>query len=76
MLTPRQLKCLAGTLIKRGRPELPVKPTVRDALLGVAGLGGHIKNNGDPGWIVLGRGLDELLSIELGYSLAVDEREM
>ena len=43
---------------------------------GVAALGGHIKNNGEPGWIVLGRGLDELLLIELGYVLAMEEGEM
>ena len=44
-------------------------------MLGVAGLGGHIKNNGDPGWIVLGRGLDKLLTIALGY-LAAGGAEM
>jgi hypothetical protein len=69
-LSPRQLLCLAAALRKRGRPQLPESPNVRDAMLGVAGLGGHIRNNGDPGWIVLGRGLDDLLLIELGYVLA------
>lgn len=72
-LTPIQLRCLAGALKKLKRPALPSAPTVRDAMLGVAGLGGHIKNNGDPGWIVLGRGLDKLLTIELGFRLATDE---
>lgn len=75
-LTPRQLLCLAAVLRKRGRPPLPDVPNVRDAMLGVAALGGHIRNNGEPGWIVLGRGLDDLLLIELGYVLAKDDSEM
>jgi hypothetical protein len=72
VLTPTLLKCLRFALQKRKRPPLPTEPTVRDAMLGVAGLGGHIKNNGDPGWIVLGRGFDELLTIEFGYLLATE----
>jgi hypothetical protein len=72
-LTPIQLRCLAGALKKLKRPALPSAPTVRAAMLGVAGLGGHIKNNGDPGWIVLGRGLDKLLTIELGFRLATEQ---
>jgi transposase-like protein/DDE family transposase len=42
----------------------------RTALLEVARLGGHIKNNGPPGWIVLRRGLDILVAIHRGWSLA------
>lgn len=54
-----QLKVLRALLRKRRR-DLPAKPTVRDAMLGIAALGGHIKNNGDPGWLVLGRGMRRL----------------
>ena len=43
---------------------------MRDALLAVAKLGGHIRNNGEPGWLVLGRGYDELLTLEVGFRLA------
>lgn len=75
-LSPTQITCLRGALRKQGRPDLPREPTVRDAMLGIAGLGGHIKNNGEPGWIVLGRGLDKLLTIELGYVLAQEQGEM
>lgn len=75
-LTPIQIHCLAAALRQRGRPPLPEKPTVRDVMLGIAGLGGHIRNNGEPGWIVLGRGFDDLLLIELGYLLAKDRAEM
>jgi hypothetical protein len=36
-------------------------------------MGGHIKNNGDPGWAVIGRGLDELLMMELGFTTALQD---
>ena len=39
-------------------------------MLAVAKLGGHIRNNGKPGWLVLGRGHDELLTLEVGFRLA------
>jgi hypothetical protein len=45
--------------------------SVRDAMLAVARLGGHIRNNGDPGWIVLGRGYEKLLLLEEGARLAL-----
>jgi hypothetical protein len=70
VLTANMITCLRHALRKRGRPPLPAKPTVKDALLGVAGLGGHIKNNGEPGWSVIGRGFDTLLSILDGFEMA------
>jgi hypothetical protein len=70
VLTRTQLRCLTFALTKLRRTPLGARPTARDAMLGVAGLGGHIKNNGDPGWLVLGRGLEKLLTIELGYLAA------
>jgi hypothetical protein len=51
--------------------KLPANPTLRDALLAVASLGGHIKNNGEPGWIVLGRGMEELLAAEVVWAAAL-----
>jgi hypothetical protein len=44
--------------------------TVRAAYLAIAQLGGHIKNNGPPGWIVLGRGYEKLLAMELGVMIS------
>lgn len=44
----------------RNHKPLPPLPTVRDVMLAVASLGGHIKNNGEPGWIVLGRGFEDV----------------
>ena len=60
-------------LLERRRYHLPPRPTLRDVMLGIAALGGHITNNGDPGWLVLGRGLTRLLDAEVGWRLA---REM
>jgi hypothetical protein len=69
-LTPMQLRALRGYTQRKHHIELPTKLTVRETMLAVAKLGGHIANNGEPGWQVLGRGLDRLLDIELGLSLA------
>jgi hypothetical protein len=69
VVTPVQLKLLANHQRKIRRPW-PDRPTCRDVLLAIAALGGHIRNNGQPGWIVLGRGFDKLLLMELGVYLA------
>jgi hypothetical protein len=63
VLSRDQLQLLRALLEKRRR-KFPDNPTVRDAMLGIAGLGGHIKNNGDPGWQVLGRGFRRFLEAE------------
>lgn len=70
-LTPSQLDVLRAV----ARRPLPNPPTVRDAMLAIAGLGGHLPNNGDPGWLVLGRGMHDLLLLELGWR-ARDQAEM
>lgn len=45
--------------------------TSYDALMAVAQVGGHIKNNGQPGWMVLWRGFRKLISMMHGYQLAM-----
>lgn len=57
-------------LRQAGRTKLPAEPTTRDVLLAVAALGGHIKWNGEPGWLTILRGLDELLTLTKGWRLA------
>ena len=52
------------------RTRLPMNSTVKDAMYAIAKLGGHLKRNGPPGWLTLGRGFDKLLSIELGWIAA------
>ncbi len=67
-LTPAQVAVLKATAKK----PLPESLSVRDALLAVAALGGHIKNNGEPGWQVLGRGFRDLLILEAGWQARGD----
>lgn len=62
-LTLQQLEVLTAVAKK----PLPRRPSARDAMLAVAALGGHLKSNGDPGWLVLGRGMHDLLLLELGW---------
>jgi hypothetical protein len=62
-LTPSQLDVLHAV----AKRPIPKKPTVQDAMLAIAGLGGHLPSNGEPGWLVLGRGMHDLLLLELGW---------
>lgn len=52
------------------KPKLSADATLREALMAIAALGGHIKNNGDPGWQVLSRGWQRLRDYEAGFRLA------
>jgi Transposase DNA-binding/Transposase DDE domain len=47
--------------------KLPPNATVHDALWSIAGMGGHMKTNGEPGWLVLHRGMTKLLAYEEGW---------
>ena len=67
VLTPVQTQVLQALAKRDGKP-LPPKPTARDVLRAIARLGGHIPNNGSPGWLVLRRGFEKLLLVELGWS--------
>ena len=51
--------------------RLPAVPqTIEQALFAVARLGGHLKNNGAPGWQALGRGYQKFLDYEIGFRAA------
>jgi hypothetical protein len=54
----------------RGRLKLPAEPTVRDAYLAIAALGGHIKYSGNPGWLTLARGYEKLELLVEGWVAA------
>jgi hypothetical protein len=69
----REQLLLLRKLLERRRHPLPSRLTMRDAMLGIAALGGHITNNGAPGWLVLGRGLTRFLEAEVGWRLAREE---
>ena len=66
VLSATQIKILRA--LKKG---LPPKLTVRTALLAIASLGGHLKNNGDPGWRTLSKGWRKLIDYEAGFELAM-----
>lgn len=69
-LSDPQVRILRAVLKK----PLPQHPSARDILMAVAALGGHIKNNGDPGWLVLGRGYQRLLEYEVGWNAAINDQ--
>ena len=53
-----------------GRCRLPETPNAREILLAVAAMGGHIKGNGPPGWLVLWRGMRDLEEQLVGWRAA------
>lgn len=68
VMTAQQIKILR---LMGSRP-VPQNPTVRDALFALAGLGGHHRRNGEPGWLVLYRGMQKLLIYEEAYDAGYD----
>lgn len=68
VLTVQQVRLLK-ILHDKGHPKtlLPDKPTIREAMFAIAGLAGHFKHNGDPGWITLGRGMQRLLQAQADF---------
>jgi len=53
-----------------GRCRLPEMPNAHEILLAVAAMGGHIKSNGPPGWLVLWRGMHDLEMQLVGWRAA------
>lgn len=68
VLTPLQCRLLDKHPLTK---DLPLE-TAADALLAVARLGGHIRHNGDPGWLVLGRGYQDLVALEEGAKIYME----
>jgi hypothetical protein len=56
--------------------KLPTQPTVRQLVWAIASMGGHLKNNGAPGWQTLARGWRRLLELEQGWRAALDSRNL
>lgn len=58
--------------ILRHRLSLDETPrTAKEAAYAVGKLAGHLKRNGDPGWLSLGQGLEILLIMEAGWRAAL-----
>jgi len=63
---------LAVLKIQSKRTKLPLK-TLDDAKMIIARIGGYSKGKWPPGWIVLGRGYDQLRSWAEGYGYASNQ---
>lgn len=66
VLSARQIRLLRAVSSK----PLSASPTAREVLLVIAALGGHVANNGEPGWSTTWRGFERLLDFELGWIAA------
>lgn len=64
LLSKSQLAALRHQCTHRTLPE---NPTAQDVLWCIAGLGGHIKNNGPAGWQVLQRGMEKYVQFAAGW---------
>jgi hypothetical protein len=72
VLSRRQLQLLSA--IPAGA-RLGTAPSVAETLGALARLGGHLRQNGAPGWLVLGRGMHTLRIMEVGWAAAEAARE-
>ena len=63
VITDNRLQVLR-ILCAKNRHNIPQKPTARDVMQAIALLGGHIRQNGEPGWMVLWRGYEVVLDAE------------
>jgi IS4 transposase len=68
VLSPLQLRILRRV----SRAKLSRSPTLAEALIAVASVGGHLKRNGPPGWQTLARGYERLLTLEEGVALGAE----
>jgi hypothetical protein len=68
VFTPLQLTVLRQI----SHRKMPENPNARDALWVLAGLGGHMPNNGWPGWKILGRAYVKLMDGVRVWQLAMD----
>ena len=65
----RLLQVVARAPSNRWGVRLPETPTAADALRAVARMGGHLPQNGDPGWLILSRGFEELSALQAAAEL-------
>jgi Transposase DNA-binding/Transposase DDE domain len=67
VMRPSLLKCLRQH--PKARP-LSKEPSMEEALAVIAGLGGHIKHNGPPGWQTIAAGYMTIQEFERGWLAA------
>ncbi len=63
-LSARQLRLLRAC----GKRPISAAPSNHEVHMALAALGGHLRSNGLPGWIVLGRAYDKLLVLKQGWA--------
>ena len=56
--------------------RLGPRSTVVEALRVLASLGGHLKQKGPPGWLVLARGMQKLRLMEAGWVAAARDNDV
>jgi hypothetical protein len=69
VLSTTQVQVLTAVRQKDRKP-LPSTPTVHDAFMAIAVIGGHLTQNGPPGWMILSRGFAKLITMEIGWVAA------
>jgi hypothetical protein len=67
-LTPQQIAILRA----RTKRRMSARPTNEEAAMALAELGGHLRSNGPPGSAILGRAVERLLVMEIGWNLHAD----
>ena len=67
VVSPTQIDVLRAM----GGRKLSAAPSVREILLAIAELGGHQRSNGEPGWLILNRGLRKVHDWEDGWRAAL-----
>jgi hypothetical protein len=65
-LSTRQLRLLRACSTR----PVSTNPSNWEVYMALAALGGHLRSNGPPGWIVLGRAYEKLLVLERGWLAA------
>jgi hypothetical protein len=53
-----------------GNRPMSATPSNHEVYMALAALGGHLRSNGPPGWMVLGRAYEKLLVLEQGWVAA------
>ena len=71
VMSERQIAVLKAI----SKTPVPDNPTIEEAMYSIAAQGGHLKRNGPPGWQTLAKGLELLLSAEMGWAAAMEVKE-
>jgi hypothetical protein len=74
VLRPSLIACLRAH--PKARPMPQQEPTTEDVLAVIAGLGGHIRGNGPPGWQTIAAGYIEILAFARGWLAALAHRNL